>query len=301
MFDKNEKDMELKTTLIENKIHSIRNVQVMLDRDLAELYQVKTRVLMQAVKRNLNRFPDSFLFQLSETEFKIWKSQIVMSNADKIGLRRPPYAFTEQGVAMLSGVLKSEVAVNVSIQIMQAFVAMRKFLMNNASVFQRLDQMEMKQIKTDEKLEQIFKALEAGKPEPDKGIFFDGQVFDAYELISRIIRTAIHEIILIDSYIDENTLTHLSKKGERVKVLILTKTINKQMALDIKKANEQYGNFEIGVLNRSHDRFLVIDRNEIYHIGASIKDLGKRWFAFSKLDVDILNLIMEQLKKENVL
>ena len=152
---KKEFETALTKHVIERKIYTIRDVQVMLDRDLAELYQVETRVLIQAVKRNQSRFPADFLFQLSVSEFSSWKSQNVMSNADKKGLRRPPYAFTEQGVAMLSAVLRSDVAVQVSIQIMQAFVNMRKFLLNNASVFQRLDNIELKQLRTDEKLKQI--------------------------------------------------------------------------------------------------------------------------------------------------
>ena len=266
----------------------------MVDRDLADLYKVDTKVLNQAVKRNSNRFPEAFRFQLTKEE----KTELV-TNCDRLeNLKHSsynPYVFTEQGVAMLSAVLKSEVAINISIQIMQAFVAMRKFLANNASIFQRLDQVELKQLKTDEKLEKIFKALEAGKPEPTQGVFFDGQIFDAYTFASSLIKKAQNEIILIDNYIDETTLTHLSKKSGNVKVLLLTKAIGKQLALDVKKANEQYGNYEAKELKTSHDRFLIIDRNELYHIGASLKDLGKKWFAFSKLDGNILNLMLEQM------
>jgi len=133
---------------------------------------------------------------------------------------------------------------------------------------------------------------------PNQGVFFDGQIFDAYELASRIIRSAKNEIILIDNYIDESTITHLSKKAEKTKVLLLTKTISKQLTLDVKKANEQYGNFEAKQLTTSHDRFLIIDRNELYHIGASLKDLGKKWFAFSKMEKSMTNMILEQIKKE---
>jgi hypothetical protein len=162
---------------------------------------------------------------------------------------------------------------------------MRNFLLNNASVFQRLDQVELKQLKTDEKLEQIFKALEAGKPESSQGIFFDGQIFDAYTFTSNIIKKAIKQIILIDNYIDENTLTHLAKKDDKVNVVLYTKTISKQLKLDIEKANQQYNNtFELHQLKSSHDRFLITDQNEMYHLGASLKDLGKKWFAFSKMD-----------------
>ncbi|MDN3689051.1 ORF6N domain-containing protein [Cyclobacterium jeungdonense] len=280
---------------VEQKIYTIRDVQVMLDRDLAELYQVETRVLIQAVKRNKNRFPADFIFQLSESEFQKWKSQTVISNADKMGLRRPPYAFTEHGVAMLSAVLRSEVAVQVSIQIMQAFVKMRKFFLNNASVFQRLDQVEFKQLKTEEKIEQIFKALEAGQPKPDKGIFFDGQVFDAYVFVADLIKSAEKEIILIDNYVDESVLTLLSKRKKGIDASIYTKTTSKALDLDLKKHNSQYPPITLHTLPQSHDRFLIVDQKHLYHIGASLKDLGKKWFAFSKMD-HLTSLVLNQLK-----
>ncbi|WP_439489830.1 ORF6N domain-containing protein [Algoriphagus sp.] len=287
--------MELTISDIENRIFTIRGNQVMVDRDLSDLYQVDTKVLNQAVKRNSNRFPAPFRFQLTKEE----KMELV-TNCDRLeSLKHSssnPYVFTEQGVAMLSAVLRSEVAVNVSIQIMQAFVAMRKFLLNHVSVFQRLDQVELKQLKTDEKIEQIFKALESGKPEPKQGVFFDGQVFDAYAFASDIIKKAKKNIILIDNYIDESTITHLSKKADPVKVHLFTKIISKQLALDIKKANEQYAStYEIHEFKISHDRFLIIDQKELYHIGASLKDLGKKWFAFSKMD-SLTETILTQLK-----
>ena len=290
--------MELTQKDIENRIFTIRGVQVMVDRDLADLYQVDTKVLNQAVKRNINRFPEEFRFQLSYKE----KIELV-TNCDRFESlkhsRYNPHVFTEQGVAMISAVLKNEVAVNISIQIMKAFVAMRNFLLNNASVFQRLDQVELKQLKTDEKLDQIFKALEAGKPEPTQGIFFDGQIFDAYVFASGLIKKAKKEIILIDNYIDESTLTHLAKKTEKVKVTLYTKLISKQLILDLQRANEQYHNsFELKELQSSHDRFLIIDNKELYHLGASLKDLGKKWFAFSKMEESMIALILEQLKKE---
>lgn len=286
--------MELSKREIENRIFTIRGLQVMVDRDLAELYQVDTKVLNQAVKRNINRFPEVFRFQLTQKE----KIELV-TNCDRLeSLKHSsynPYVFTDQGVAMLSAVLKSDVAINMSIQIMQAFVAMRNFLLNNASVFQRLDQVELKQLKTDEKLEQIFKALESGKPEPSQGIFFDGQIFDAYAFFSSIIKKAKQEIILIDNYIDESTLTHLAKKEKHVKVYLYTKTISKQLTLDIRKANEQYDGFEIQSFSKSHDRFLIIDGSTVYHIGASLKDLGKKWFAFTQMDKDTVETILKAI------
>ena len=283
--------MDLTINSIENKIYNIRGMQVILDRDLAQLYQVETRIMIQAVKRNQDRFPDSFIFQLSDAEFQHWKSQIVISNADKMGLRRAPYAFTEQGVAMLSAVLRSDTAIQVSIQIMQTFVTMRKFLINNASVFQRLDHIELKQLKTDEKLEQIFKALETGQIQPHQGVFFDGQIFDAYSFVSSLIREAKKSIILIDNYVDDTVLALLSKRNMHVIATIYTLKINLQLDLDLKKYNSQYPEIKIFELRDAHDRFLILDEKELYHFGASLKDLGKKWFAFSKMDAFVHHIL----------
>ncbi|MFY8166192.1 MAG: ORF6N domain-containing protein [Sediminibacterium sp.] len=280
---------------IENRIFIFRDTQVMLDRDLAEMYQVETRVLNQAVNRNLERFPEIFRFRLSVNEFENWKSQIVMSNEDKRGLRWPPFAFTEQGVAMLSAILRSEIAIRVSIQIINAFVEMRKLITIHNGLLQRMDGIERKQLDADQKFEKIFKALE-GNIIPAQGIFFQGEVFDAYKLTSKIIRSAKKNIVLIDNYIDENSLTHLSKKNKKVSVLLLTKTISKQLVLDVKKANEQYENFEIRIFSKSHDRFLIIDNSVVYHIGASLKDLGKKWFAFSKMDKSSVSSILKSIQ-----
>jgi phage regulator Rha-like protein len=281
----------------------------MLDSDLAELFQVETKVLNQSIKRNIDRFPDYFRFQLTTDEFQVLKvrlnqlnldenflrSQIVTSKAERGGRRYLPFAFTEQGVAMLSSVLRSDVAIQTSIQIMQAFVSMRKFLLNNASVFQRLEQVELNQLKSNERIDKIFSALEKSNTLPTQGVFFDGQIFDAYELMSRIIRSAKKEIILIDNYIDESVLTHLSKRAENVEAIIYTKSISKTIKLDLEKQNSQYPPIQIKELRDSHDRFLIIDRKELYHIGASLKDLGKKWFAFSKMD-GFLNEVLKKIK-----
>jgi hypothetical protein len=289
------KDLLLSNQEIENRIFTIRSLQVMIDRDLAELYRVETRALNQAVKRNLDRFPNSFRFQLNDEEFENWKSQNVISNNDKMGLRRPPFVFTEQGVAMLSAILRSQTAIIVSVEIMNAFVTLRKSLILQSGILQRIDGIEKKILESDQKFDKIFKALESKDQIPSQGVFFDGQVFDAYELASRIIRSAKTSIILIDNYIDESTLTHLAKKKQGVKAILLTKSNSKKLELDIQKANEQYGDFEIKYFDKSHDRFLIIDSQEIYHLGASLKDLGKRWFAFSKIDKSsvksVVNLI----------
>ena len=280
---------------IRSKIYTIRGLQIMVDRDLASLYDVETRVLNQAVKRNSERFPDEYCFQLNDEEFSNWKSQIVMSNEDRMGLRRPPYAFTEQGISMLSAVLKSKTAIKVSISIINAFVAMRRFIASNANVFQRLDVVEMRQIEhkaeTNQKFEQIFNAIEIQSIKPKQGIFFDGQIFDAYQFVSDLIRTAQESIIIIDNYVDDTVLTHLTKINEDVKVTIFTKTISKQLALDVKKYNEQYPVIELKEFKNAHDRFIIIDNTTVYHFGASLKDLGKKWFAFSKMDIGAVEML----------
>ncbi len=279
---------------IENRIFVFRDSQVMLDRDLAEMYQVETKVLNQAVKRNIERFPQQFRFQLTDNE----KMELV-TNCDRFeSLKHSstnPFAFNEQGVAMLSAILRSDVAVKVSIQIINAFVEMRKLIANHSGLLQRIDGIERKQLETDQKFEKVFKALESKDLIPTQGVFFDGQVFDAYKLACKIIRSASKNIVLIDNYINENTLTHLSKKTKATKVVLLTKTISKQLTLDVKKANEQYGNFELKTFTKSHDRFLIIDGQEVYHLGASLKDLGKKWFAFSKLDKNSVETILKAI------
>ena len=276
---------------IQSRIYTIRGLQVMIDRDLASLYGVETRTLNQAVKRNSERFPDEYCFQLNDEEFSNWKSQIVMSNEDKMGLRRPPYVFTEQGVAMLSAVLKSETAVKMSIQIINAFVAMRHFIGENAQIFKRLDTLEIKQLETDQKIDHVLDAMESKEIRPKQGIFFDGEIFDAYKFVADLIRTAQESITIIDNYIDDTVLTHLTKRNNGVKVAIFTKTISKQLALDIKKFNAQYPPINIKEFNNSHDRFLIIDNSTVYHFGASLKDLGKKWFAFSKMDIGAIEML----------
>ncbi|MEQ9187186.1 MAG: ORF6N domain-containing protein [Cryomorphaceae bacterium] len=281
---------------IENRIFTIRGNQVMIDRDLAEMYQVETKVLNQAVKRNIERFPELFRFQLTDDE----KIELV-TNCDRFeSLKHSsnnPFAFTEQGVAMLSAVLRSETAIKVSIQIINAFVEMRKLIANHSGLLQRMDYVERKLVETDQKFEQVFKALERKDNIPSQGVFFEGQVFDAYELASKIIRSAKSSIVLIDNYVNETTLTHLAKKKNGVQVSLLTKSLGKQIKLDVQKADAQYGDFEVNAFTQSHDRFLIIDGKEVYHLGASLKDLGKKWFAFSKMEAKsvegILNSISE--------
>ncbi|MDE7368268.1 MAG: ORF6N domain-containing protein [Muribaculaceae bacterium] len=272
----------LKPVRIESLIHIIREQQVMLDSDLARLYGVETKVLNQAVKRNIQRFPEDFMFQLTKEE--CLRSQIVTLN-ERRGhhLKYMPYVFTENGVAMLSSVLRSDKAIEVNINIMRAFSAMRNFLMNNAAIFQRMDQLEMKQLKTDEKVDAILDKL-GGDEKPREGVFFNGQIFDAYALIADLIRQAKKRIVLIDNYVDDTVLTQLSKRTPGVTVDIYDGQISKQLRQDVEKHNEQYPSVTLHKYSKSHDRFLIIDE-DVYHIGASLKDLGKKLFAFSKMEV----------------
>ncbi len=281
----------IKLENIQNRIFTIRGVQVMIDRDLAELYQVETRRLNEQVRRNIQRFPEEFMFQLTKEETENWKSQIAISNKEKMGLRKAPLVFTEYGVSMLSAVLKSETAIKISIQIINAFIEMRKFLFNNASVFQRLEKVEQKQIETEKKIDIVIDALQSNELTPKQGIFYNGQVFDAYILIADIIRTAKKSIILIDNYVDDTVLKLLTKRRKNVTTTIYSKTISKVLKQDLEKHNEQYEPIEINDLKTSHDRFLIIDEKIIYHFGASLKDLGKKWFAFSKLEMEAKEII----------
>ena len=280
---------------VESLIRVIRGQQVMLDRDLAELYGVETRRLNEQVKRNIERFPEDFMFQLTSNEFDNLKSQIAISSWG--GVRKLPYAFTEQGVAMLSGVLKSSTAVEANIRIMRAFVSMRHFMVNNAAIFQRLETIEFNQLESnkvqakilahqevqDHRIDEIFRRLDEGMYKPKQGIFFDNQIYDAYSFVSELVKSAKQRIILIDNYVDESVLTLLDKREDTVSAIIYTQQISRQLRLDVDRHNSQYPPIEISVFRRSHDRFLCID-DTVYHVGASIKDLGKKWFAFSKME-----------------
>ena len=290
---------ELQTSnSIRDNIYTIRNIQVMIDRDLAKMYGVETRRLNEQVKRNIDRFPAEFMFQLTKEEMNNWKSQIATSNKEIMGLRKPPLAFTEQGVSMLSAILRSKIAIDVSIKIINAFVSMRKFILYNENVFQRINNLEQKQIaidiqqgKTDNKVNEILNALENKSATINEGIYYDGQIFDAYSFISKLIKTANKSIVLIDAYVDETTLLILSKRNKNVKAEIFTAKITKQFQLDIEKYNTQYPEIVVKTYKKSHDRFLIIDNKTLYHIGASLKDLGKKWFAFSKMGLDINDVL----------
>ena len=312
---------------IEPLIRTIRGQQVLLDSDLAILYRVETKRLNEQVKRNIDRFPEDFMFQLTKVELINLKSQIATSSATNDSLRSQivtlntenysirsqnatidnrgrhtkylPYAFTENGIAMLSSVLRSPIAIQVNIRIMRAFTAMRQFIASNAQIFQRLDVMEQNQLaivahqtETDHKLEEVFRRLDSGNVQPHQGIFYDGQIFDAYTFINDRIREATTRIILIDNYIDDSVLTILSKRADKVTATIYTKKPSAQLQLDIQKHNAQYPPIGIITFDRSHDRFLCID-DTIYHLGASIKDLGKKWFAFNRMEMPTTELLQQ--------
>ncbi len=273
---------------VEHLIYTIRGVQVMLDRDLAMLYGVETGQLNRQVKRNIERFPIDFMFQLSKEEMEILKCHFGISSWG--GNRYLPYAFTENGIAMLSSVLRSPTAIEANIRIMRAFTSMRHFFANNAQIFQRLSTIEYHQIETDKRIDEVFKRIDA-QTSPQQGIFFDGQVFDAYRFVSDLIKKAKQSIVLIDNYVDDSVLSLLDKRESNVSAKIYTQNISPQLQLDINKHNSQYPVIEVNQFNKAHDRFLLID-DEVYHIGASIKDLGKKWFAFTLMrDITAKELI----------
>lgn len=276
--------MELVSTkIIASRIFTFQGKQVMVDRDLAELYQVEVKRLNEQVKRNSTRFPAHFRFQLSDAE----KNELV-ANCDRFDMLKHsssnPFVFTEQGVAMLSAVLRSEKAVMVSIQIMNAFVEMRKVLAHHTGLLQRVESIETKLQLNDQHFEKIFTALEQGKPEMKQDIFFKGQIFDAYSFVIDLMKKAETSLIIIDNYIDLSVLEMLSEKSNNVSVTIVTSKNTSIKALDIEKFNAQYGKLEIKHSQDFHDRFLIIDHKELYHIGASLKDLGKKCFAFSVIE-----------------
>lgn len=297
----------VETLNITDKIYLIGDKQVMLDSDLAEIYGVETKRVNEAVKNNPKKFPSDFYFELDNNEFESLRSKIStttlksnLSTSRFTKTRTNPKVFTEQGIYMLATILKSETAIDVTVAIMRTFVNMRSFLTFNASIFQRLVSVETKQIQyqiqTDLKISKIFKALENKEINPTEGIFYNGQIFDAWQFVSSLIKEAKESIILIDNYIDESVLTLLTKRKNQVVATIYTSKITKQLTLDLKKHNDQYPEISIHLFTKAHDRFLIIDNKTVYHIGASLKDLGKKWFAFSRINLDAKEM-MKKLKE----
>jgi hypothetical protein len=278
---------------IKDKIHTIRNLQVMLDKDLAELYGVETKRINEAVRNNQDKFMDDFYFELTNNEFENLRSKFSTANFSKT--RTNPKVFTEQGIYMLATILKSKVASEVTVYIIKTFANMRKLISQNIPMFERFERIEQRLTIHDENFDKLFDALEDKTLKPKQGIFYDGEVFDAYVFINNLLKLATNEIILIDNYIDETVFTIFSKYPN-IKVQIYTSNITKQLKLDFQKYQTQYKNIDLIQFKNSHDRFLIIDKKEVYHLGASLKDLGKKWFAFSKFEIENLK-ILDYLKK----
>ncbi len=292
---------------IKSMIYTIRGKQVIIDSDVAWLYQYETKKVNQAMKRNIERFPENFCFQLNQEEvdslrFQIeslkngvkkensLRSQIVTLKNNGRGQHRKylPYAYTEQGIAMLAGVLKSEIAVEISIKIINSFIEMRKFLYNNGQIFERLTTLEYKQLENEKNIKQLFNMFQ-NEDDVKQKIFFRGQIWDSYSLIVDIIKKAKKKIIIIDNYIDDSILKMLSKKNKDVEVVILTSNKTNIQNIDIQKFNKEYPTLKVAKTNKFHDRFIVIDNKELYHCGASIKDLGNKCFGINKIeDLEII-------------
>lgn len=280
---------EYQTENIKNLIYTIRGKQVMLDSDVARLYQYETKNINKAMKRNIERFPEDFCFQLTKKEIdEMWFQFGTTSKNDNLKYRSEkylPYAYTEQGISMLAGVLKNDIAIQVSISIIRAFIEMRKFIANNSNMLNRLTTVEYKLLEHDKKFDEVFNELQKNQEsEFTQKIFFDGQIYDAYSLIIEIIKRAKLKILIIDNYIDDSILEMLTKKKEDVKVVILTSNKTNISKLDIQKFNKEYPILEVAKTDKYHDRFIVIDDKELYHVGASLKDLGKKCFAISKIE-----------------
>lgn len=277
---------EISKEKIKSLIYTIREKQVMLDSDVAMLYNYETKNVNKAVKRNIDRFPEDFCFQLTESEFQFLRFQFGTSKANEKfrgGRRYLPYVFTEQGIAMLAGVLKNDIAVKVSISIIKSFIEMRKFISLNGQLFERLTTMEYKLLEHDKKFDEVFNQLQLEENIKQR-IFFGGQIYDAYSLIIDIIKKANKKILIIDNYIDDNVLKMLTKKKNNVEVVILTSDKSNIQNLDIQKFNKEYPILKVAKTNKFHDRFIVIDSQEMYHLGASIKDLGKKCFGINKIE-----------------
>lgn len=278
----------------------VRGIQVMIDLDLASLYGVENRSLRQTVRRNIDSFPEDFMLRLTNDEANALIAKGVSQSVIPPGYNTggaEMFAFTEQGVAMLASVLKSAKARKISIEIMRAFVAMRQFLMSNAQVFQRLDRLEIRQLETDNKIEQVFAMMDEGSEDNKQCIFYEGQVYDAYDFVCNLIKGATERIVLVDNYLDHSVLTMLDKREPGVDATIFTQKADDQFKLDIAKHDVQYPPIPLWIFKMSHDRFLIVD-NRVYHIGASIKDLGKKWFAVSLMEAQDANAIITRLQED---
>ena len=267
---------------VQRCIYVIRDAQVMLDRDLAALYGVEVKQLNRQVKRNIERFPSDFMFQLSKEECS--RCQIGTLNGSRgSNVKYLPYAFTENGIAMLSGVLKSKTAIEVNISIMRAFTALRRFVSDHAGLVQRVGAIEMKQLETDRRIDTVFDALDRGNLLPN-GILAAGTEFDSMRFVSRLVESAQSEILLIDPYADAVTLDVLSRKRLGVKVRLVCKNRGLPTQTEIAKFNRQYKGLTVSYSDDFHDRFLVIDQSELYGLGSSVNSLGRRVTSYSTHD-----------------
>ena len=282
---------------IKDKIYTIRNLQVMLDKDLAELYGVETKHINQAVRNNQDKFQDDFYFELSDYEFEDLRSKNLTANFSKTRIN--PKVFTEQGIYMLATILKSKIASQVTVYIIKTFANIRKIISQNISMFERFERVEQRLTIHDKNFDRLFEALEDKSLKAKQGIFYDGQIFDAYVFVNDLLKLATTEIILIDNYIDETVFTIFSKYPN-IRIKIYTQNISKQLKLDFEKYSKQYQNIELKEFKNSHDRFLIIDKKNIYHLGASLKDLGKKWFAFSKFEMNTFDVLV-RLKQSKTL
>ena len=295
-INKNIDVVKYKEDDIENLIYTIRGKQVMLDSDVANLYQYKTKALNLAVKRNIKRFPEEFCFKLTNEEFENLRFQSETLNRKvnngNVTRKYLPYVFTEQGIAMLAGILKSDIAIDVSIKIIKTFISMRKFLIQNGQVFERLSILEYKQLENEKNFDKVFNLLQQEDNVKQK-IFFKGQIWDSYSLIIDIIKKANKKIVIIDNYIDDSVLKMLTKKNKNVETVLITSEKSNISQLDIQKFNKEYPILKVVKTNKFHDRFIIIDNKELYHCGASIKDLGKKCFAINKIeDIEIIKKII---------
>ena len=290
---------ELTNEDIKNLIYTIRGKQVMLDSDVARLFKYATKDLNRNVKNNIERFPEYYCFQLTDEEYKSLRCKNFTLNENGRGQHRKylPYVFTEYGITMLAGLLKSEVAVNVSIKIVNTFIEMRKFLSANGQLFERLTNVEYRLLEHDKKFDEVFNQLQLEENIKQR-IFFDGQIYDAYSITVDIIKKANKKILIIDNYIDDSVLKMLTKKNKNVEVAILTSDKSNIQQIDIQKFNKEYPILKVAKTNKFHDRFIVIDNKEMYHLRASIKDLGKKCFGINKIeDMEIIEKIINYNKK----
>ena len=285
--------IESNTIKIEDLIYKIRGKQVMLSSDVAKLYQVETKVLNQTIKRNINRFPESFCFQLTNEEWKNLRSQFATSSVTDIqmhgGIRYLPYVLTEHGIMMLSGLLKSDIAIKVNIQIINAFVEMRKYLSNN-NIENRLSNIETKIIEYDNNFKVLFDKFDS---KTNSNIYFEGQTYDSYSLLRDILNSSKNNIIIIDNYIDKAVLDILKETNK--KIIIITNKYNNR---DYEKYKSQYDNVTLKISNSFHDRYIIIDNQTLYHSGASFKDLGKKCFNINKIEESkIINSLLEEISE----